>query len=126
MAKKSLKEQVKAIVDLDAEQLPAPEIDELEQEVTPTKTKKKAKKIKKNANEALNQDIFVEPPASKNIRFKEVSEAQFKKLFKDEIKETADWLWREDKEKDFPDKATCKKAALRFVVENHPEYTIID
>jgi hypothetical protein len=87
MAKKTLKEKIKKIVDLDAEQLPAPEADPVGHDVTL---------------------------------------AKFKKIFKDEIKETADWLWREDKEKDFPDKKTCKEAALRMTVDNHPEYTIID
>ena len=88
MPKKTLKEQVKKIVDLDAEQLPAPE--------------------------------------SESSEVKEITLKEFKKLFKEELKETADWLWREDKEKDFPDKATCKKAALRFVIENHEEYTVTD
>ena len=87
MPKKSLKEEVKQIVDLDAEQLPAPGSDEVTQEITL---------------------------------------AKFKKLFKEEIKETADWLWREDKEGDFPDKATCKKAALNMVMDNHEEYYVTD
>lgn len=55
----------------------------------------------------------------------EITLAKFKKLFKDEIKETADWLWREDKEKDFPDKATCKLAAITFVINNHEEYYVV-
>jgi hypothetical protein len=87
MAKKTLKEQVKQIVDLDAEQLPAPET---EQTGAP----------------------------------QEITLAKFKKLFKDEIKETTDWLLREDKEGDFPDKKSAKQAALRTVIDNHPEYAV--
>lgn len=56
----------------------------------------------------------------------DITLAKFKKLFKDEIKETADWLWREDKEGDFPDKATCKKAAISHVIDQHEEYHVTD
>jgi hypothetical protein len=87
MTKKTLKEQVKEIVDLDAEQLPSPDTEQT----------------------GAPQEITV---------------AKFKKLFKDEIKETADWLLREDKEGDFPDKKTAKQAALRMVIDNHPEYAV--
>ena len=88
MPKKTLKEEIKEIVDLDAEQLPGPDTEE-----------------------QVAQEITL---------------AKFKKLFKEEIKETADWLWREDKEGDFPDKATCKKAALNMTIDNHEEYYVTD
>ena len=87
MAKKTLKEQVKKIVDLDAEQLPTP--------VT--------------GQSGAPQEITL---------------AKFKKLFKDEIKETTDWLLREDKEGDFPDKKSAKQAALRMVIDNHTGYAV--
>jgi hypothetical protein len=54
----------------------------------------------------------------------EIALTKFKKLFKDEIKETAAWLKREDKEKDFPDNKSIKEAALRMTIDNHPEYVV--
>lgn len=74
----------------------------------------------------INQIIAEDSRATEDFVAEDITTAKFKKLYKDELKETADWLWREDKEKDFPDKATCKEAALKFVIENHPEYNITD
>lgn len=56
----------------------------------------------------------------------DITLAKFKKLFKEEIKETADWLWREDKEGDFKNKKMLNEAALSFVINNHEEYNITD
>lgn len=56
----------------------------------------------------------------------DITLAKFKKLFKEEIKETAAWLWREDKEGDYENKKVCKEAALSFVIDNHEEYNITD
>lgn len=109
-----------------------------------SKTKKKSTKTsKKNApvveftpaeatpapaptQDEINQVIAEDSEATQDFAAEDITTAKFKKLFKDELKETADWLWREDKEKDFPDKATCKEAALKFVIENHPEYNVTD
>ena len=89
------------------------------------------KKTTKTITEEVNKHVAEEAesfpaPISDENSVTEITLAKFKKLFKEEIKETQDWLWREDKEGDFPDKATCKKAAIHFVIENHQEYTVID
>ena len=91
--------------------------------------KKNTKKIIEEINDhvAKEAESFPAPaPDSEESTVTEITLAKFKKLFKEEIKETADWLWREDKEKDFPDKATCKKAAVSFVIDNHEEYYVTD
>jgi len=91
--------------------------------------KKTTKKIIDEVNEhvAKEAESFPAPePVSNEGHIIEITLAKFKKLFKDEIKETADWLWREDKEGDYPDKATCKKAAISFVINNHEEYHVTD
>lgn len=80
---------------------------------------------KEEIYKALNEDrneVFGDSPTE----VMDITLAKFKKLFKDEIKETADWLWREDKEGDFPDKATCKKAAISHVIDQHEEYHVTD
>lgn len=89
--------------------------------------KKTTKTITEEVNEHVAKEAESFPaPESNESTVTEITLAKFKKLFKDEIKETADWLWREDKEKDFPDKATCKKAAISFVIDNHEEYHVTD
>lgn len=73
-------------------------------------------------------DLDAEQLSSEDTEAFEVTEitlAKFKKLFKNEIKETADWLDREDKEGDFKSKKELKEAALSLVQERHPEYTVV-
>lgn len=69
-------------------------------------------KKKSNKTKAVEQEVL--------------TSAQFNKRFKEEIKETTDWLLREDKEGDFKSKAHAKEAAIWMVKEIHDEVTVSD
>lgn len=86
-----------------------------------TKTTK-TKKVKVTADDV---DTIVVAETTDDVPpYTDITLAKFKKLFKDEIAEAADWLWREDKEGDFENRKTTKAAALQFVIEQHPEYNV--
>lgn len=55
-----------------------------------------------------------------------MTRAQFKKKFKTEINEHAAFLWRQDKDHFFANKAACKEAAIEELIESHTEITIVD
>jgi hypothetical protein len=82
------------------------------------KTKKPAETLQEQVNAVIENDPLDAPT--------EISLAKFKKLFKEEIAEAADYLEREDKEGDFEDSKTIKAAALSFVRDQHPEYIVVD
>lgn len=89
---------------------------------TTKKTKTPAKTIKEQVNELIENDTLETPPTDTT----EITLAQFKKLFKDELIATEEWLMREDKEGDLKNKKMLKGAALSFVLGEHPEYTVTD
>lgn len=97
-----------------------------------TTRKKAAKKVSVNniteeVNKIVEADAEALPaPVAAEDTVTEITLAKFKKLFKQELKETADWLWREDKEGDFKNKKMLNEAALSFVIANHEEYYVTD
>lgn len=87
----------------------------------------KTTKTKKAKVTADDVDTIVVAETTDDVPpYTDITLAKFKKLFKDEIAEAADWLWREDKEGDFKNKKMLNEAALSFVINNHEEYNITD
>src|ERR1035438_7242580 len=68
-------------------------------------------------------DIHNLPPMPKQI---DMTTAAFKRKFKAEIAESAEILWRKDKEHDYPSKTVVKEIAFRDLRDEHQEIKITD
>ena len=113
--KKNITEEVNKLVEADAASLPGDGTDIESEPSLAEQVRKVAEAEAAHPEDAITEDTCTD-----------ITLAKFKKLFKEEIKETADWLWREDKEGDYKDKKTVKEAALSFVIGNHDEYHVTD